>query len=223
MPSLRAGFGVSCKSVTLPPTGVSVPFSAPKSNTSDWAMSAFVHFWPTWSCEGHLCLTFLWSLSSCPSIGWVLQSINENSQLSSGPPRNPGCMFALKGFTGGPFKCASVRKKGWMGRQCTPLRRQSDCGFPQSFPCGDVKQNYQWRRGWAGTNAPIKPSTVATDAATSVWNHGAKFTAVQSSLRLPATRWTPFSSLVPAGLLKLACRRYSEGKRNWVAFISNFS
>lgn len=111
MPSLRAGFGVSCKSVTLPPTGVSVPFSAPKSNTSDWAMSAFVHFWPTWSCEGHLCLTFLWSLSSCPSIGWVLQSINENSQLSSGPPRNPGCMFALKGFTGGPFKCASVERK----------------------------------------------------------------------------------------------------------------
>lgn len=89
-------------------------------------MSAFVHSWPPCSCEGHLCLTLLWSLSSCTSTGWVSQSINKNSQLSPGPPRNPSCLSSMNGFTGGPFKCANIRKKGWMGHQCTPLPRQSD-------------------------------------------------------------------------------------------------
>lgn len=76
-------------------------------------------------------------------------------------------------------------KKSWMGHQCTPLPRQSDCGFQQSFRCGNVKQSYQWCRGWARTNAPIMPSTGGTDAATSIWNHSAKFAG--NSILSPAS------------------------------------
>lgn len=85
-------------------------------------------------------------------------------------------MFSLNGFTGGPFKCTNVRKKGWMRRQCTPLLRQSDWTSNKASPGAMLSRVINGAEAEPGLRLPSCHQQVAQMQPLSVWNHNAKFT-----------------------------------------------